>query len=78
MCIRDRDSDFVDDDVFVDFQEAADDFMVTLFRADSSAQSSNNKTGSGKQTPPAVFLEQSRAEVVELQKLATKLDAMVK
>ena len=73
-----RDSDFVDDDVFVDFQEAADDFMVTLFRADSSAQSSNNKTGSGKQTPPAVFLEQSRAEVVELQKLATKLDAMVK
>jgi len=73
-----RDSDFVDDDVFVDFQEAADDFMVTLFRADSMASSSNNKTGSGKQTPPAVFLEQSRAEVVELQKLATKLDAMVK
>ena len=73
-----RDSEFVDDDVFVDFQEAADDFMVTLFRADSMASSSNNKTGSGKQTPPAVFLEQSRAEVVELQKLATKLDAMVK
>ncbi|OEU06335.1 hypothetical protein FRACYDRAFT_254897 [Fragilariopsis cylindrus CCMP1102] len=73
-----RDSDFVDDDVFVDFQEAADDFMVTLFRADSMASSSNNKTGSGKQTPPTVFLEQSRAEVVELQKLATKLDAMVK
>jgi len=73
-----RDSEFVDDDVFVEFQEAADDFMVTLFRADSMASSSNNKTGSGKQTPPAVFLEQSRAEVVELQKLATKLDAMVK
>ena len=73
-----RDSEFVDDDVFVEFQEAADDFMVTLYRADSMASSSNNKTGSGKQTPPAVFLEQSRAEVVELQKLATKLDAMVK
>jgi hypothetical protein len=73
-----RDSEFVDDDVFVEFQEAGDDFMVTLYRADSLASSSNNKTGSGKQTPPAVFLEQSRAEVVELQKLATKLDAMVK
>uniref|UniRef100_A0A7S4AD62 Uncharacterized protein n=1 Tax=Pseudo-nitzschia australis TaxID=44445 RepID=A0A7S4AD62_9STRA len=73
-----RDSEFVDDDVFVEFQDAADDFMVILYRADSLASSSNNKTGSGKQTPPAVFLEQSRAEVVELQKLATKLDAMVK
>ena len=73
-----RDSEFVGDDFFVEFQDAADDFMVTLYRADSLASSSNNKTGSGKQTPPAVFLEQSRAEVVQLQKIATKLDAMVK
>jgi len=69
-----RDSEFVAD--FVEFQETTDEFMGALFRADSLASSSNNKTGSGKQTPPAVFLEQSKMEVVEMQRLAKKLNAM--
>lgn len=69
-----RDSKFVED--FVEFQETSDEFMGALYRADSLANSSNNKTGSGKQTPPAVFIEQSKTEVVELQRLAKKLNAM--
>jgi hypothetical protein len=71
-----RDSEYVDD--FIEFQETADEFMDALFQADSLANSSNNKTGSGSQTPPAVFIEQSRAEVVKLQSIAKKMNAMVK
>eukprot|EP00560_Eucampia_antarctica_P006680 CAMPEP_0197823810 /NCGR_PEP_ID=MMETSP1437-20131217/1129_1 /TAXON_ID=49252 ORGANISM="Eucampia antarctica, Strain CCMP1452" /NCGR_SAMPLE_ID=MMETSP1437 /ASSEMBLY_ACC=CAM_ASM_001096 /LENGTH=156 /DNA_ID=CAMNT_0043423157 /DNA_START=279 /DNA_END=749 /DNA_ORIENTATION=- len=71
-----RDSEYVDD--FIEFQETTEEFMDGLFRADSLAASSNNKTGSGKQTPPAVFIEQSRVEVVKMQSLAKKLNAMVK
>lgn len=70
-----RDSEYVDD--FVEFQETADAFMDALFQADSLASSSNNKTGSGSQTPPAVFIEQSKAEVVKMQSIAKKLSAMV-
>lgn len=71
-----RDSEYVDD--FIEFQETADEFMDALFQADSLANSSNNKTGSGSQTPPAVFIEQSRAEVVKLQSIAKKMNAIVK
>lgn len=68
-------SDFVDD--FVEFQETAEEFMDALYRADSLASSSNNKTGSGSQTPPAVFIEQSKAEVVKMQSIAKQMNAMV-
>jgi hypothetical protein len=71
-----RDSEYVDD--FVEFQETAEEFMDALYQADSLANSSNNKTGSGSQTPPAVFIEQSRVEVVKLQSIAKKMNAMVK
>ena len=71
-----RDSEYVDD--FIEFQETAEEFMDALYRADSMASSSNNKTGSGKQTSPAVFIEQSRVEVVKMQSFAKKLSAMVK
>eukprot|EP01083_Nonionella_stella_P007704 22195_1 len=67
-------SDFVDD--FVEFQETAEEFMDALYRADSLASSSNNKTGSGSQTPPAVFIEQSKVEVVRMQSIAKKMNAM--
>mmetsp|Transcript_9086 Transcript_9086/g.20538 ORF Transcript_9086/g.20538 Transcript_9086/m.20538 type:complete len:226 (-) Transcript_9086:86-763(-) len=70
------DSEYVDD--FVEFQETAEELMDALYQADSFANSSNNKTGSGSQTPPAVFIEQSKAEVVKMQSIAKKMDAMVK
>eukprot|EP00584_Thalassiosira_punctigera_P020352 CAMPEP_0172554122 /NCGR_PEP_ID=MMETSP1067-20121228/53262_1 /TAXON_ID=265564 ORGANISM="Thalassiosira punctigera, Strain Tpunct2005C2" /NCGR_SAMPLE_ID=MMETSP1067 /ASSEMBLY_ACC=CAM_ASM_000444 /LENGTH=153 /DNA_ID=CAMNT_0013342433 /DNA_START=204 /DNA_END=665 /DNA_ORIENTATION=+ len=71
-----RDSEYVDD--FIEFQESADEFEDALLQADSLANSSNLKTGSGSQTPPAVFIERSRAEVVKMQSIAKKMDAMVK
>eukprot|EP00592_Proboscia_alata_P008367 CAMPEP_0194358196 /NCGR_PEP_ID=MMETSP0174-20130528/5491_1 /TAXON_ID=216777 /ORGANISM="Proboscia alata, Strain PI-D3" /LENGTH=208 /DNA_ID=CAMNT_0039128445 /DNA_START=106 /DNA_END=730 /DNA_ORIENTATION=+ len=69
-----RDSEYVDDGI--EFQETTEEFMDALYRADSLASSSNNKTGSGKQTPPAVFIEQSREEVIKMQGIAKKLNAM--
>eukprot|EP00580_Thalassiosira_gravida_P017735 CAMPEP_0201673274 /NCGR_PEP_ID=MMETSP0494-20130426/34267_1 /ASSEMBLY_ACC=CAM_ASM_000839 /TAXON_ID=420259 /ORGANISM="Thalassiosira gravida, Strain GMp14c1" /LENGTH=227 /DNA_ID=CAMNT_0048155147 /DNA_START=59 /DNA_END=739 /DNA_ORIENTATION=- len=56
------DSDYVDD--FIEWTETGEEFMDSLYQADSLANSSNLKTGSGKQTPPEVFIEQSRKEVV--------------
>jgi hypothetical protein len=52
--------------------------MDALYQADSLANSSNNKTGSGKQTPPAVFIEQSKVQVVKMQSIAKQMNAMVK
>jgi len=71
-----RDSDYVED--FVEFQEIAEEFGLALARADSMAYSANFAGGSGKPTPPAVYIEKSKTEVVEMQRIAKKLDAMVK
>jgi hypothetical protein len=71
-----RDSDFVDD--FIEFQETSEEFGLALSRADSMAYSANFAGGSGKPTPPAFYIEKSKTEVVEMQRIAKKLDAMVK
>ena len=71
-----RDSDLVEDEI--EFVETSEEFMETLYRADLFAQDSNIKTGSGKQTPPAESLENSRKEVVNMQRIAKKLNSMVK
>lgn len=71
-----RDSDYVDD--FVEFQETAEEFGLALSRADSMAYSANFAGGSGKPTPPAVYIEKSKVEVVEMKRIAKKLDAMIK
>lgn len=71
-----RDSDYVDD--FIEFQETIDDFRLALSRADAMAYSANFAGGSGKPTPPAVYIEKSKTEVIEIQRIAKKLDAMVK
>ena len=71
-----RDSDLVEDEI--EFVETSEEFMETLYRADLFAQDSNLKTGSGKQTPPAESLENSRKEVVNMQRIAKKLNSMVK
>lgn len=71
-----RDSEYVEDGI--EFFETAEDFVTVLVRADSLADSANLKTGSGKQTPPEVFIENARKEVVEMQRIAKNLNAMVK
>jgi len=71
-----RDSEYVDD--FIEFQETAEEFGLTLSRADSMAYSANFAGGSGKPTPPAVYIEKSKTEVIEMKRIANKLDAMIK
>lgn len=71
-----RDSEFVDDEI--EFVEATEEFMEALYRADLFAQDSNLRTGSGKQTPPAVSLENSKKEVITMQGIAKRLNSMVK
>ena len=71
-----RDSDYVED--FIEFQETSEEFGLALSRADSMAYSANFAGGSGKPTPPAVYIEKSKVEVVEMQRIAKKLDGMVK
>ena len=71
-----RDSDYIED--FIEFQETAEEFGLALARADSMAYSANFAGGSGKPTPPAVYIEKSKIEVDEMQRLAKKLDGMVK
>jgi len=71
-----RDSDeYVEDGI--EFFETAEEFVVIWVRADSLADSANLKTGSGKQTPPEVFIENSKTQVVELQLIAKKLNSML-
>ena len=73
-----RDSDYLVGGDEIEFVETSEEFMEALYRADLFAQDSNLKTGSGKQTPPAVSLENSRKEVGNMQRIAKRLTSMVK
>ena len=71
-----RDSDeYVEDGI--EFFETAEEFVVVWVRADSLADSANLKTGSGKQTPPEVFIANSKTQVLELQRIAKKMNSML-
>lgn len=61
----------------VEFTEASDDFLRLLSAADSMAYSANFAGGSGPPTPPAVYLEKARKEVVELQGIAKTLSSLL-
>lgn len=73
-----RDSELLVDADEIEFVETSEAFMEALYRADSFATDANLKTGSGKQTPPTVSLENAKKEVVGMQSIAKKLNAMVK
>lgn len=64
-------------DDIVEFTELAEEFQLTLSRADSMAYSANFAGGSGKPTPPAVYIEKAKKEVESLQKIAKSLDALI-
>mmetsp|Transcript_22776 Transcript_22776/g.65664 ORF Transcript_22776/g.65664 Transcript_22776/m.65664 type:complete len:221 (-) Transcript_22776:223-885(-) len=61
----------------VEFTEQSDDFMLRLAAADSMAYSANFAGGSGKPTPPAVYIEKSRKEVEDMQRIAKALSALL-
>lgn len=62
---------------FIEFQETSDEFQLALARADSMAYSANFAGGSGKPTPPAVYIEKSKKECEELLRIAKSLDAQL-
>lgn len=61
----------------VEFTELVEDFQLTLSRADSMAYSANFAGGSGKPTPPAVYIEKAKKEVESLQRTAKALGALI-
>mmetsp|Transcript_14285 Transcript_14285/g.18017 ORF Transcript_14285/g.18017 Transcript_14285/m.18017 type:complete len:208 (+) Transcript_14285:80-703(+) len=61
----------------IEFTDQAEEFQLALSRADSMAYSANFAGGSGKPTPPAVYIEKSRKEVIELQRIAKSLTALL-
>lgn len=66
-----------DADDLVEFTEQAEEFSLTLSRADSMAYSANFAGGSGKPTPPAVYIEKSKKEVLALQRIAETLSSQI-
>jgi hypothetical protein len=64
-------------DDLIDFTDQTEEFQLALSRADSMAYSANFAGGAGKPTPPAVYLEKSRMEVIELQTIAKSLTALL-
>jgi hypothetical protein len=61
----------------IEFTDQTEEFQLALSRADSMAYSANFAGGSGKPTPPAFYIEKSRNEVIELQKIAKSLRALL-
>ena len=61
----------------VEFTEQSDEFLLRLAAADSMAYSANFAGGSGKPTPPAVYIEKSKKEVEDMQKIAKALSALL-
>jgi hypothetical protein len=61
----------------VEFTEQSDEFLLRLAAADSMAYSANFAGGSGKPTPPAVYIEKSKKEVEDMQRIAKALSALL-
>lgn len=69
-----REGDDVD---LVDFTERTEEFAQALARADTMAYSANFAGGSGKPTPPEVYLEKSRKEVEGLKQIAKGISSLL-
>jgi hypothetical protein len=57
----------------VAFGEAAEQFEIRLAGADTMAYSANFAGGSGKPTPPSVYIEKSKVEVEALRRIETEM-----
>jgi len=64
-------------DDLVEFTEQEEEFLLALSQADSMAYSANFAGGSGKPTPPQVYIDKSQKEVIRLQKIAKSLTALL-
>mmetsp|Transcript_6729 Transcript_6729/g.7406 ORF Transcript_6729/g.7406 Transcript_6729/m.7406 type:complete len:203 (+) Transcript_6729:84-692(+) len=61
----------------VEFTEQSEEFVNALVRADTMAYSSNFAGGSGKPTPPQVYIDKAKKEVADLQRVAKSVSALL-
>jgi hypothetical protein len=69
-----REKDSVD---LVEFTEQSEEFSNALARADTMAYSANFAGGSGKPTPPQVYIDKAKKEVEGLQQIAKSLSSLL-
>mmetsp|Transcript_27045 Transcript_27045/g.56338 ORF Transcript_27045/g.56338 Transcript_27045/m.56338 type:complete len:207 (-) Transcript_27045:400-1020(-) len=69
-----RENDDVD---LIEFTEQSEEFSNVLAQADTMAYSANFAGGSGKPTPPKVYIDKSKKEVEGLQKIAKSLSSLL-
>jgi len=61
----------------VEFTEQSEEFVNALVRADTMAYSANFAGGSGKPTPPQVYIDKAKIEVADLQRVAKSVSALL-
>lgn len=61
----------------IEFTELSEEFNNALVRADTMAYSSIFAGGSGKPTPPQVYIDKAKKEVEGLQQIAKSLSALL-
>jgi hypothetical protein len=64
-----------DDFDVMELTEQAEELSNALARADTMAYSSNFAGGSGKPTPPQVYIDKAKKEVLEMQTIAKSVSA---
>mmetsp|Transcript_6452 Transcript_6452/g.9234 ORF Transcript_6452/g.9234 Transcript_6452/m.9234 type:complete len:209 (-) Transcript_6452:796-1422(-) len=69
-----RENDNVD---LIEFTEQSEEFSNALARADTMAYSANFAGGSGKPTPPQVYIDKAKKEVEGLQQIAKSLSSLL-
>mmetsp|Transcript_2932 Transcript_2932/g.3527 ORF Transcript_2932/g.3527 Transcript_2932/m.3527 type:complete len:212 (-) Transcript_2932:272-907(-) len=69
-----REKDDVD---LIEFTEQSEEFSNALARADTMAYSANFAGGSGKPTPPQVYIDKAKKEVEGLQQIAKSLSSLL-
>lgn len=67
-----RDNDDFD---VMELTEQAEELSDAIARADTMAYSANFAGGSGKPTPPKVYIDKAEKEVLEMQRIAKSVSA---
>lgn len=69
-----RENDDVD---LIEFTEQSEEFSNVLAQADTMAYSANFAGGSGKPTPPKVYIDKAKKEVEGLQQISKSLSSLL-
>ena len=72
--LRDNDDSISD---LVEFTEQSEEFTNALNRADTMAYSANFAGGSGKPTPPKVYIDKAKVEVQDMKRIAKSISSLL-